>query len=180
MISIEVDDLIFTFPDSCKVSKYDDWAFYRNQFSAMWDGIKAVDFLVVEGQMIWFIEVKDYRQSRRTKVIDLVDEVAQKVFCTLAAMLPAKFNASNSDECQFAEEVVKGQQLRVVLHLEQPLKSSKLFPRAFEPSNIQLKLRTLIKPIDPHPVVVESTKMRSLSWTVASKQSPKNSTPPFV
>jgi Holliday junction resolvase-like predicted endonuclease len=171
MVSVEVDGLAFTFPDSCKVSKYDDWAFYRNQFSKMWAGIKAVDLLVIEGQIIWFIEVKDYRQTERTKAVDLVEEVAQKVFCTLAAMLPAKVHASNLDECQFAKEVVKGQQLRVVLHLEQPLKSSKLFPRAFNPSNIQLKLRAKIKPIDPHPIVVESTKMQSLSWTVTSNTS---------
>ena len=171
MVSVEVDGLAFSFPDSCKVSKYDDWAFYRKQFSTMWDGIKAVDLLVIESQIIWFIEVKDYRQTRRTKAVDLVEEVAQKVFCTLAAILPAKVNASNLDECQFAEEVVKGQQLRVVLHLEQPLKSSKLFPRAFDPSNVQLKLRTLIKPIDPHLVVVESTKMQNLAWTVTSNAS---------
>lgn len=171
MVSVEVDGLAFSFPDSCKVSKYDDWAFYRNQFSKMWGGIKAVDLLVIEGQIIWLIEVKDYRQFQRTKAVDLVEEVAQKVFCTLAAMLPAKVHASNLDECHFANEVVNGQRLRVVLHLEQPSKSSRLFPRAFDPSNIQLKLRTLIKPIDPHPKVVESAKMQGLAWTVTSNTS---------
>lgn len=171
MVSVEVDGLAFSFPDSCKVSKYDDWAFYRNQFSTMWDGIKAVDLLVIEGQIIWFIEVKDYRQTQRTKIMDLVEEVAQKVFCTLACMLPAKIHASDLAESHFAGEIVKGQQLRVVLHLEQPSKNSKLYPRVFDPSNVQLKLRTLIKPIDPHPIVVESTKMQSLSWTVTSNSS---------
>lgn len=168
MVNVQpVDGLIFTFPDSWKVSKYDDWAFYRNQFSKMWNGIKAVDLLAIENQVTWLIEVKDYRTSRRTKAVDLADEVVQKVFSTLAAMLPAKANASAIEERNFAGEVVNATQFRVVLHLEQPLKHSKLFPRAFNPANIQLKLRTLIKPIDPHPKVVESTQMQHLAWTVS-------------
>jgi Holliday junction resolvase-like predicted endonuclease len=40
----------------------------------MWPGIKAVDLIAIEGQVIWFIEVKDYRQQRRTKPIDLAEE----------------------------------------------------------------------------------------------------------
>ena len=90
-------------------------------------GIKAVDLLAIESQVIWLIEAKDYRQHPRTKTIDLADEVVQKVLYTLAAMLPAKINASNTSESYFATEVLKGQQLRVVLHLEQPVKTSKLF-----------------------------------------------------
>lgn len=166
MTDVQVDSLIFTFPTSWKACKYDEWAFYRNQFSKMWSGIKAVDIIAVESQVIWLIEAKDYRQQRRTKVEDLADEVAKKVFCTLAAMLPAKVNASNTSESDFAGEVISGQKLRVVLHLEQPKKTSKLFPRAIDPSKVQLKLRGIIKPIDPHPRVVESTQMRGLAWTV--------------
>ena len=166
VITIQVDSLIFTFPDSWKVCKYDEWAFYRHQFSKMSPGIKAVDLLAIESQVIWLIEAKDYRQHPRTKTIDLADEVVQKVLYTLAAMLPAKINASNTSESHFATEVLRGQQLRVVLHLEQPVKTSKLFPRAIDPSKVQLKLRSLIKPIDPHPKVVESNQMQRLQWTV--------------
>lgn len=167
MKNVQVDGLTFTFPASWKISKYDDWAFYRKQFSKMWNGIKAVDLLAIENQVTWFIEVKDYRRSRRTKGLDLVDEVAQKVLYTVAAMLPAKVNASVTDENDFAGEVVKSTQLRVVLHLEQPLKQSKLFPRAFDPANVQIKLKSLVKPIDPHPKVVESTRMQGLAWTAS-------------
>jgi hypothetical protein len=81
-------------------------------------------------------------------------------------MLPAKIHASDISESNFAGEILKGQQLRVVLHLEQPVKTSKLFPRAIDPSKVQLKLRSLIKPIDPHPKVVESNQMQRLQWTV--------------
>ncbi len=166
MINVEVDGLVFTFPDSWKVSKYDDWAFYRNQFSTMWNGIKAVDLIAIESQVTWLIEVKDYRTSPRTKSLDLANEVGQKVFSTLAAMLPAKVNASVTNERDFAGEVVKAAQLRVVLHLEQPLKHSKLFPRVFDPANVLIKLKPLVKAIDHHPKVVESTQMQLLGWTV--------------
>jgi len=36
MMDIQVDSLTFSFPDSWEVSKYDEWTFYRNQFSRMW------------------------------------------------------------------------------------------------------------------------------------------------
>lgn len=163
---IEVDGLTFDFPDSWKVNKYDEWAFYRKQFSKMWDGIKAVDLIAIDGREIWLIEVKDYRQLPRTKPQDLSEEVAQKVFSTLAAMLPASVNASDNSEGDFAREVLKGNRLRIVLHLEQPRQHSRLFPRAIDPANVELKLRSSIKPIDPHPIVVESTNMRGLEWSV--------------
>ncbi|MCT7975502.1 hypothetical protein [Laspinema olomoucense] len=166
MMDIQVDSLTFSFPDSWEVSKYDEWAFYRNQFSRMLSGIKAVDLIAIEGPVIWLIEAKDYRQQSRTKTLDLAEEVADKVLCTLAAMLPAKLNASDSSERNFAAQVVRGKRLQVVLHLEQPVTHSRLFPRAIDPSKVQLKLRTLIKPIDPHPKVVESTQMQGLPWTV--------------
>lgn len=124
------------------------------------------ELMYLRGQMVWFIEVKDYRGQRRIKTVDLAEEVAQKVFCTLAAILPAKSNASNLDEQDFAGNVTNCKKSRIVLHLEQPVKSSKLFPRAIDSSKVQLKLRSIIKPIDPHPKVVESTQMQGLAWTV--------------
>jgi hypothetical protein len=81
-------------------------------------------------------------------------------------MLPAKINASDLSERNFAKDICNGQELRIVLHLEQPKKHSKLRPRAINPADVQLKLRTLIKPIDPHPKVVESGYMQDLAWTV--------------
>jgi hypothetical protein len=121
MTNVQVDSLTFTFPPSWKACKYDEWAFYCNQFSKMWSGIKAVDLIAIDSQEIWLIEAKDYRQQCRTKPIDLADEVARKVFCTLAAMLPAKVNASDISEKEFATKVTHAKSLRVVLHLEQPV-----------------------------------------------------------
>ena len=169
MVEISVDGLLFTFPDSINPipQNYDKWAFYKNQFCKIQNGIKAVDLIAIENSaiensVIWFIEVKDYRQHSRTKVIDLADEVAQKVLYTLAAMLPAKTNASDLSERDFAKKVLKGQRLRVVLHLEQPR------THPIDLSNIKIKLKSRLKCIDPHPMVVESTQMRGLPWTVTN------------
>lgn len=96
---IDVDGLSFEFPDDWKVSKYDDWAFYRKQFSSSYRKYKALDlFAVAPDQTLWLIEAKDFRQHQRKKQVSLWEEMAQKVLDSLAAILPAKVNAfiSNS------------------------------------------------------------------------------------
>ncbi|MBC7544825.1 MAG: hypothetical protein H7338_19040 [Candidatus Sericytochromatia bacterium] len=167
-VQLEVDGLTFTFPNGWQASKYDDWSYYRNQFIRMWQGIKSVDVLAVDPQKTaWLIEVKDYRRNPRTKPSELADEVARKVFDTLAALVPAKTRSNDAAEQGLAVAACASAQLRVVLHLEQPAKSSKLFPRAIDPADIQQKMRRLLKPIDAHPLVVETGRMRSLSWSVS-------------
>jgi len=162
-----VDGLNFDFPDNWQVSKYDDWSFYRNRFSRMWNGIKSMDLLAIDtNKTTWLIEVKDYRVNQRTKPSDLGDEVAHKVFDTLAAIIPAKINATNSDEKRLALAVSASRKLRVVLHLEQPEKHSKLRPRAINPADVQQKMRQLLKPVDAHPLVVDMRSMRGLEWQV--------------
>jgi hypothetical protein len=162
-----VDGINFEFPDDWHVSKYDEWSFYRNSFTRMWSGIKSLDLLAIgPGKTVWLIEVKDYRVHQRTKPIDIADEVAHKVFDTLAALLPAKVNADDATEKSIAHEISKVTRFRVILHLEQPAKRSKLFPRAIDPANVRQKLCQLLKPIDAHPVVAESTRMGTLEWRV--------------
>jgi hypothetical protein len=164
----DVDGLNFDFPDNWKVSKYDDWSFYRNQFVKMREGIKSLDLLAIDtANTAWMIEVKDYRVQQRTKPSDLAGEIAHKVFDTLAALLPAKIHANNLDEKTMAQHVLGAHDLRVVLHLEQPVKHSKLRPRAIDPMNLQIKIRGLLKPIDAHPKVVEMAAMASLVWQVS-------------
>ncbi len=168
MQQYNIDGLIFDFPDGWKVSKYDDWSFYRNQFSKMWESIKAVDILALDSsRLLWLIEVKDYRVYPRTKPSELSEEIARKVYDTLAALLPAKVNANDSHEKIMAIAMLGCQQLHVILHLEQPKQHSKLFPRAIDPANIQQKIRKLLKPIDAHPRVVETTRMELLEWRVS-------------
>ncbi len=168
MQRFNVDGLNFDFPDDWLVSKYDDWSFYRNQFSRMWNGIKSLDLLAVDtDKTAWLIEVKDYRVNSRTKPSDLAEEVAYKVFDTLAAIIPVKVYATDPDEKQLARAVTASNKLKVILHLEQPAKHSKLRPRAINPVDVQQKIRQLLKPVDAHPLVVEMKTMRGLEWNVS-------------
>jgi hypothetical protein len=167
MNQCDVDGLSFSFPENWKIARYDDWAFYRNQFSRMWNEIKAVDMIALDLSLtFWLIEVKDYRINRRTKPTSLPDEVARKVYDTLAAILPAKINAASAEEKQMATDISSAQKIRVVLHLEQPRQDSKLFRRAIDPADVQQKIRKLLHPVDAHPKVVEKRDMRGLAWSV--------------
>lgn len=159
--------LTFTFPDPLEAAQYDSWAFYRNQFNSAFGGTKAIDFICIDNDKTWLIEVKDYRANRRTKAIDLADEVALKVRDTLAGLAAAKSNANNQSERACARKALKKNRLRVVLHLEQPRKPSKLFPQAVDPSKLVMKLKQVLKAVDPHPVIVDQTCLKpDMHWQV--------------
>lgn len=167
MSKIIEGDLTFCFPDDWQVTKFDRWSFYRNQFQQVCGGAKAIDILALAPDYcLWLIEVKDYRQQRRAKTIELTDEIAYKVRDSLAALVAARVNANDVDEKQQAQQALKAHKIRIVLHLEQPAKSSKLFPRAIDPAQVQQKLKQLLKAIDPHPKVMESNRMSHAAWTV--------------
>ncbi|MFZ2755027.1 MAG: hypothetical protein WAZ48_16485 [Lysobacteraceae bacterium] len=168
MPAIEIDTLMFTFDTNWKCQKTDEWAFYRRHFSKIMSGIKSVDCIAIDTAAVaWLIESKDYRLFSRTKPSEISEEVAKKVFDTLAMLLPAKNNASKQEESEFAREVCGCNKLRVVLHLEQPAKHSKLFPRAIDPADVMQKMRQRLRSIDAHPIVSEIGNMRGLSWAVA-------------
>ena len=157
------------FPSKWCVTKYDTWSFYRCQFKDCCCGNKAVDFLAHNpiDQTLWLIELKDYRQYRRTKTIPLWDEIAIKARDTLAGLYAAKVNAVPPDQT-FAASALSASRLRVVLHLEQPRTNSKLFPRIYNPSNVQQKLKLILKPIDPSPKVIELQNMAAVPWRAMS------------
>jgi hypothetical protein len=157
--------LTFTFPSDA--SKYDDWSHYRNQFISTCQGAKAVDLVFVADGTTWLIEVKDYRTHARTKPLDLADEVAIKVRDTLAGLLSAKWHANNADERRYARQLVAAPRVRVVCHLEQPAKTSRLRPNAIDPDKVLQKLKSQLKAIDPHPLVVDHrTAVGCVAWTV--------------
>ena len=159
--------LTFTFPPTSTASKYDAWSHYVNQFQKTCGGSKAVDLVYTDGQVTWLIEVKDFRRHKRTKTIDLPNEIAIKVRDTVVGLVSARLHANDVDEKRCAKEFLRASKLRVVCHIEQPAKHSRLFPRAIEPDNLVLKLRTLIKAIDPHPAVVDRhTQRPNMPWTV--------------
>ncbi|NME52226.1 hypothetical protein [Desulfovibrio piger] len=165
----DVDGLSFVFPTGWKTTKFDDLTFYRNHFLKMHDGIKAVDIVAISpnGATLWLIEVKDFRRKRREKSLPLYEEIWQKVFATLAALLPTSVNASTDREQQFAKFALKVSKVRVVFQGEQPRKPSKLFPQSFTPADLQKKFKMIFKAIDPHALVVSSQDMPSqIPWTV--------------
>ena len=167
MTAINVNGLKFSFPPNWKTVKIDDWSFYRKQFMPIRDKIKAVDLIAIAPDgTTWFIEAKDYRRHSREDSIDLGAVIVDKLFNTLAAILPAKVNANDPTEREFAREILRATRLKVVFHLEQPARPSRLHPRAFNPADIQQKLRKRLKAIDAHPLVVEKAEMRSLAWSV--------------
>jgi hypothetical protein len=159
------------FPPTWHVTKYDDWAFYRKQFLKCCTGNKGMDFLGFNptDQTLWMIELKDYRRFRRTKdeKIPLWDEVAIKARDTLSGLFAAKVEAGHTDH-EFAKRSMTAMKLRVVLHLEQPTTHTKLFPRAYDPADIQQEIKRLVKPIDAHPCVVDLGNMNRVPWTAES------------
>jgi hypothetical protein len=169
MAALVEGSLEFSFLETWVITKYDDWPFYQNRFKDCCCGNKAVDFLALEPNTttLWLIEVKDYRQHRRNKGINLWDEIAVKARDTLAGLFAAKANTTHEEQ-SLASRFADANALRIVLHLEQPRTHSKLFPRAFDLANVELKLKQLLKPIDAHPKVVETGEMRGLAWTVVS------------
>ena len=166
MTEIEEGDLTFSFPDHCEAGKYDEWSFYRNQFQSVAGGSKAVDILCLSDDAAWLIEIKDYRQHPRQKLIEIDDEVASKVRDTPAGLAAATANANNPDEQGLARRALQRRRWRVALHLEQPDARSRLWPR-FSVANVLLKMRTKVKAVDAHPVVLDrETRHPNVPWTV--------------
>lgn len=153
MTSITVDTVTLTFSGVWLTEKPDDWAFYRNQFIKLKHGVKSVDVVALDSaSTAWLIEVKDYRMHIRTKPLELADEVAHKVFDTLAMMIPARLNASVASERLMASKVCSAAKVRVVLQLEQPAKHSRLRPIAIDPAALMMKLKKTVRAIDPGSV----------------------------
>jgi hypothetical protein len=147
--------LSFEFVGVDFAEKYDEWRHYRNKFNSACGSSKAVDFIVSKDNELWLIEVKDFRRNRRTKPIDLADEIALKVRDTMAGLVSTKFVGANPGEVTASASALSKGKLRVALHLEQPRNPSRLFPISVNPANIKMKLRQNLKFADAHPVVVD-------------------------
>lgn len=167
MPTITEGRLQFTFPNHWLASKFDASSFHVRQFQKVCGGAKAIDILAIEPEVcVWKIEAKDYRRHPRTKAIDLATEIAEKVRDSAAGLVAARVNANDPRERHIAEAALRCPRLRVVLYLEQPVKHSKLFPRVIDPAHVRQRLKQLLKPFDPHPLVVDRNDMRGVSWTV--------------
>ena len=167
-LTLREGNLTFHFNANCQPQKYDDWAFYRRQFQSVAGGCKAIDFVCLEGDSAWLIEVKDYRQHPRIKTIDLDEELALKTRDTLAGLAAASMQATNGQKL-FAREVFTKKKWRVALHIEQKRSRSKLFTPVADPAKIIMKLRKSLKAIDAHPKVVSIKKPApGAPWSVTS------------
>lgn len=160
--------LRFFFPDTSEVTRYDTWTFYRRQFqNRCGKGNKAVDFICLHENDVWFIEVKDYRVFSRRREEHLVDDVAQKVRDTLAGVAAAVWNANNDGEKHFAQRLFhQKRDARVVLHLEQPGRPSRLRPRPIDKANVLDQLRRLLKAVGRVYVVDQQNIPRKIPWVV--------------
>ena len=168
MTIIREGALEFHFATNCQASKYDDWAHYRNQFQPVAGGCKAIDLICVEDDVSWLIEVKDYRENRRTKGIEIADEVAIKVRDSLAGLASAAKNANDSHERDLAKRAVRSNRWRIVLHLEQRAKPHRLWPRPINAATLLQKFRTKkLKAIDPHPIICDQSSCSGrVTWSV--------------
>lgn len=163
MTVITEGKLEFTFPQDCTASKYDEWAFYRNQFGNVAES-KAVDFLCIHDGYAWLVEVKDYRRSPRTKPTEIHAEVASKVRDTLAGLAAARMNAADPEKNE-ARQALNQRRWRVALHLEQARRPSRLRRTVADPATLRIELRRAVKAIDAHAVVIDSQRGQ-VPWAV--------------
>jgi hypothetical protein len=174
MIRLVEQKLEHTFGTGWTASKYDEWPFYKKHFQWSWvpnePGNKSVDFVAVDpaGDSLWLIELKDYRLYRRTKNIPLPDEIAFKVRDSLAGLFAAAKHDAHHAHAADAQRSLQAKRIRVVLHLEQPRQTSRLFPRAYNLADVQQKLKQRVRGIDAHPVVTEIGARHSLPWSFRS------------
>ena len=173
MQDIPVDSRLFHFPDDWLVTKYDDMPYYQNHLKSGYGlrrGLKAVDLIAFHpaDKTLFLIESKDYRRHSRTKSIPPAEEFVGKVTDTLTGLVPTMLcsPALTEDVKKVREGVRKSKRLRLIYQFEQPAKSSKLYKRAFDPADIQLKLRQALKCFDPHVLVIESKNQDKVAWTV--------------
>lgn len=169
MTTLREGNLEHRFDSSWTASKYDEWPFYRKHFDGAFGGNKAVDFVAQDSsETLWLVELKDYRVYPRTKSLELAEEIAVKVRDSLAGLFAAAVWHSDHAHRADAQRHLRARSFRIVLHLEQPERHSKLFPRLYDLSRLQEKLKQLVKVVDAHPRVVELGTSACLPWSVAS------------
>ena len=166
--SLDIDGKLFTFPAGWQVLKYGDSAFHRNQFQTFAGGSKAMDAVALAADRTsWLIEVKDYTKSQRSKASTVFSEVATKLRATLAGLAAAQVRANDNGERQFAHESMRASSLRVVLHLDQPERSSRLFPHVIDPKTARQQLRREVRAVDPQAVCCgRGVGQSPVPWTV--------------
>jgi hypothetical protein len=170
-------DMCFHFPSGWQAERYDAHkSFYREKFEPI-AGSKAVDIVAINptDRELWLIEAKDYRAfPRKDKGATIIDIIAKKVIDTLAGILTAACSGKS-----FYQHAIKQNRIRVVFHLEQPVKPSKLYPQLIDWANGTRKLEQKLRVIDPHPILCSmNMSMNKIPWTVTETRRPKTTRRP--
>ena len=174
MRDISVDSRVFHFPDGWRVMKYDDTPYYQNHLKNEkgWKrGMKGVDLIAYNpgDRTLYLIESKDYRVHGRENPTSPEREFFDKVMDTLTGLVPTALcsttNAAGERDLQTG--IKNAQKLRLIYQFEQPAKHSKLFPRVYDPADMQSKLKKELKCFDPHILVIEASTQHKVAWTVS-------------
>lgn len=165
-MTVDIDGIRLTVPNGWWIWKYDDSSFHRNQFQSFAGGCKAMDAVAFGDNVLWLIEIKDYRLHPRSKPSTVFAEVAAKVKGTLAGLAAARVRADDTQERSRAVESMACDCIRIVLQLAQPVHSSRLFPQVIDPQDAEMELRRAVRAVDPHPeCIVGDINSPRLPWT---------------
>jgi hypothetical protein len=170
-MTVEIQEGNLSFSFEFDAIKFDDSQYYRKHFITIKNDLAAIDILAVNASIGYLIEVKDYTHQNTENLSQnyLIEAVINKVISTLSAILPMKNNANIATEKQIAALFSKTNDIKVFLHIELPPPTSKLEQSTWRFSNIQMKLKNKLKPIDAHPKVVSKESLKNLPWTVTTK-----------
>ena len=166
MATIVEGNLTFDFRPHWITLKYDASVFHVVEFAHVCGGSRAIDIFACEpAGCCWLIEIKDHRRGHRTTAVALAELVAAKVRDSLAGLATARVRALGGER-QAADDCLRCQDLRIVLHLEQPPATSSLRAVAINSANVLQRMRQLVKAIDRNPQVVDISGSAHLPWTV--------------
>lgn len=165
-MTVDIDRIRLTVPNGWWIWKYDDSSFHRNQFQSFAGGCKAMDAVAFGDNVLWLIEIKDYRRHRRSKPSTLFAEVAAKVKSTLAGLAAARVRANDAHERSRAAESMACRCIRIAVQVVQPVHLSRLFPQMINPQDAEIQLRRAVRAVDPHPeCIVGDINNPRLPWT---------------
>ncbi|MCJ1704389.1 hypothetical protein [Rathayibacter sp. VKM Ac-2926] len=164
MVEIKEKDLVFSFEDEWEVSKYDEWAFYRNRLNKM--NAKGVDIVAIRESILYLIEIKDYTHpnSKRIPFDTLPLEIAQKCLDTLGGLVAAREWAVG-DEQAFAVIALRATRVKVIFHVHlPPSKGGRLSNANGVLANFKDSIGSKVRGIDPH-FIVESPSSPTDLWS---------------
>jgi hypothetical protein len=142
-------------------------SYYKRHFQSFAGGCKEMDFILFEpvNRVLWLLEVKDYTTDRRVKAQCVFEEIAEKVHDSLALLLAGSVrdDPSHCGVRSFMDVCAIPNEIKVVLHLEQPSKPSKMFPGVKIDADATQKLRAKVRAVDPR-ACVSSTSSTDMEW----------------